>query len=378
MSAKIFRALICLLLLSQALCAQTTDLRIFIDTAVDEKNVVIHYLDGIDVHLVNDRIKDRALILREPLYGHLAKIQVTQRHGDNSFVLHINDKPAVINIIHSDSSLAYSHNENVINFYDTLTNPLYSKLREVTIKEWSSIKNLWDRHSDQLTKDDSIKNLHSDRIKMLFSKVHPLLSDNASNYFSFIYFTDHVGYATTFIKDDPAYFSELLSYLNATFPSEFRSTEEGQALAQSLQVRINPIGLNKDAPDFTATSTEGDQLTLNNFKGKYVLLDFWATWCVPCLKQTPALKNLRSALSTDILEMISISSDKDSVIFEQIVREKEMVWTHVLDKKKDLSRLYGIEAFPTIVLIDQTGKIVYRKVGGELNIDALTAIINDK
>lgn len=116
------------------------------------------------------------------------------------------------------------------------------------------------------------------------------------------------------------------------------------------------------APDFTFETIKGEKMKLSDFRGKFVLLDFWGTWCGPCVGEIPNLKNAYKEFKDKGFEIISISSDKmnggkDSEYLKKFTGEKEMVWNHVLDSG-DIHKIYKIMHWPTLYLVDKDGKII--------------------
>lgn len=131
------------------------------------------------------------------------------------------------------------------------------------------------------------------------------------------------------------------------------------------------------AGSFSVQDINGAQLSLSDFKGKkYVLIDFWASWCVPCRKGNPHLLTLYSKYKDKGLEIIGISDDDSNHEAWKKAVEKDNigVWKHVLrglkqtatgfDKSKDITEPYGIHSLPTKILIDKNGVIIGRYGGG--------------
>jgi thiol-disulfide isomerase/thioredoxin len=121
--------------------------------------------------------------------------------------------------------------------------------------------------------------------------------------------------------------------------------------------------------DFTANDISGQPLKLSDFKGKIVLLDFWATWCPPCRVEIPNLLEIYRQFKNKNFVLISVSLDRDIPLARQFVKEKEMNWLHVIDRKSSssIAALYEIEYIPATFIIDGKGKIVARNLrGGEL------------
>ncbi len=114
----------------------------------------------------------------------------------------------------------------------------------------------------------------------------------------------------------------------------------------------------QQAPNFSATDLNGKQVELSAFKGKYVLLDFWATWCPPCMAKIPFLKDIRKKYPADKLEMISVSLDHTKTQCQRTIHSKGMNWIHIYDRE-NIPSTYSVRYIPTIFLIDPKGKIIY-------------------
>jgi len=113
------------------------------------------------------------------------------------------------------------------------------------------------------------------------------------------------------------------------------------------------------APDFTLPTTDGKQLKLSDYKGKVVILDFWATWCPPCRKGIPDLVDLKKRFSSKGVEIIGISVDqetKDEVV--PFIKEYGINYPIVYGNMNVYQKYGGIRAIPTSFIIDKEGKIV--------------------
>jgi thiol-disulfide isomerase/thioredoxin len=148
-------------------------------------------------------------------------------------------------------------------------------------------------------------------------------------------------------------------------------------LGKNLAIEINKIELGSPghvAAIFSRIDINGKMLSLADFKGKYVMLDFWASWCVPCREGSPHMLALYNKYKSKGYDVIGIADDdtKDELWKGAVAMDKVGVWHHVLrgrdmDKVKkhianldDLDELYGIHTIPTKILIDPTGKIIGR------------------
>lgn len=167
-------------------------------------------------------------------------------------------------------------------------------------------------------------------------------------------------------------------------PEEIKQSGLGKELKEELDgLRMGSPGAN--AYVFSSTELRGDPLSLADYKGKYVLVDFWASWCVPCRKGNPHLLSLYSKYKNKGFEIIGVSDDDSNL--EAWKKAVEMdgigVWKHVLrglkrvdgpemfDRSASISDKYGIHSLPTKILIDPKGIIIGRYGGGGENDEAL-------
>jgi len=97
--------------------------------------------------------------------------------------------------------------------------------------------------------------------------------------------------------------------------------------------------------------------------GKVTLLDFWATWCGPCRRSLPGLKELASTYGGNNLEVISVSEDEDEDAWHTFVVDNGMTWTQRLDAGHEMMRQYGASSLPTYVLVGRDGNVVQQYVG---------------
>lgn len=128
-----------------------------------------------------------------------------------------------------------------------------------------------------------------------------------------------------------------------------------------LNAKIFLSQVNIQAPDFSFTTTKNHFFSKSNLKGKYVLLNYWATWCVPCLEELPHLKNIINKYDGDSLEIFSISLDADNTGFDTFLAKHEMTWKQVVMNKKVIDA-FGVNPIPQVFLINPDGIIIYNKL----------------
>ena len=139
----------------------------------------------------------------------------------------------------------------------------------------------------------------------------------------------------------------------------------GNYVESARQMIDNPRRARENyAPDFSFTSSEGEHITLDDLHGKVVLLDFWGTWCPPCVESVPELRNLHKRYSKDgTFVMLGISSDGDEDEWKEFTAKNKMIWPQYRDRDRRIQRAFGVRAFPTYIVIDHEGVVRYQSVG---------------
>jgi tetratricopeptide (TPR) repeat protein len=154
---------------------------------------------------------------------------------------------------------------------------------------------------------------------------------------------------------------EGIQALNSYIEADPGSSNAGEARA----IIANPrLASEKLAPGFNVKSVSGDDLSLERLKGKIVLLDFWATWCGPCLAEMPSVKEVWKKYRGDQFVIVGVSLDRDRGALNRYLSAEGITWPQVYDRassQNSLSHIYGVHAIPHTVLIDQEG--VVRAVG---------------
>ncbi|MFM7840148.1 MAG: redoxin domain-containing protein [Chitinophagaceae bacterium] len=164
--------------------------------------------------------------------------------------------------------------------------------------------------------------------------------------------------------------------LLSKLPQNTRQLPSGQELARKIaSARKTSIGA--EAIDFVQNDTNGVATRLSSFRGKYVLLDFWASWCGPCRAENPNLVRVYQQYKGKGLHIVGISLDQPNARdrWLQAIHNDRLEWTQLSDLKfwrNEVAVQYGIQAIPQNFLIDPAGKIVAKNLRGE-NLEATLA-----
>jgi len=160
--------------------------------------------------------------------------------------------------------------------------------------------------------------------------------------------------------------SELEQVLS-TLDSSIHDSREYIALYDRV-LKLQNVAVGKPAVDFALSDTTGNPIAISSFRGKYLLIDFWASWCGPCRKENPNVVKLYNDYNDKGFEIIGVSFDEDRGRWIKAIHDDNLTWSHVSDLKgwaSEAGRLYSIKAIPATVLLDRSGKIVAKNLRGE-------------
>jgi peroxiredoxin len=131
---------------------------------------------------------------------------------------------------------------------------------------------------------------------------------------------------------------------------------------------LKKVAIGQPAPDFTLNTTEGTPLSLSSFKGKVVLIDFWASWCGPCRGENPNVVKMYEDLHPEGVEILGVSLDENKEKWLKAIEDDGLIWNHVSDLKgwdSSAAKLYGVNGIPATVIVDKNGIIVAKNLRGE-------------
>lgn len=155
-------------------------------------------------------------------------------------------------------------------------------------------------------------------------------------------------------------------------------------LGQKLKTTIDNLkktAVGSVAPDFTLQTPDGKNVSLSDYRGKYVLLDFWASWCGPCLREVPNVKKVYDRYHPEGFEILSVSLDDKKENWVNAIDKHELYWGHVSSLKGwqcPVVKLYSISGVPAMFLLDREGKIIASGLRGEELGEKVAGVFRDE
>lgn len=163
--------------------------------------------------------------------------------------------------------------------------------------------------------------------------------------------------------------------------SSLKQSPAGLKFGRQLEGMKNVI-IGSTMPDFTSTDADGHLLSLSQFRGNYVLIDFWASWCVPCRQSNPALVKLYNRFKSKNLVIVGVSLDRKKEAWLSAIKADGLAWYQVSDLQywdNQVAKLYGIQAIPQSFLVDPAGKLIAKNLRGDaLDVKLAEVLVKDE
>lgn len=156
--------------------------------------------------------------------------------------------------------------------------------------------------------------------------------------------------------------------------------QQAAALAQKIE-KANRLAMGAEAPDFTQETPEGESLALSDLRGKYVLIDFWASWCGPCRRENPNVVRLYDEYKEARFTILGVSLDKDRGRWLKAIEDDGLTWHHVSDLKgwqNAVAQDYEVRAIPHTLLVDPEGVIIGKNLRGASLENKLQELFGDQ
>jgi thiol-disulfide isomerase/thioredoxin len=172
---------------------------------------------------------------------------------------------------------------------------------------------------------------------------------------------------------------EMMNMASAFSPSI--DSSQYVKLIQAHIATLKKVAVGEMFTEITMPDTIGNNISLSSFKGKIVLVDFWASWCGPCRRENPKVVALYKDYSKKGFEIFGVSFDENGDKWKKAIRDDKLSWIHVSDLKgwqSEGSKLYGVRSIPHTVLLDRDGRIVAKNLQGDDLKKAIDQLVNKK
>jgi peroxiredoxin len=200
-------------------------------------------------------------------------------------------------------------------------------------------------------------------------RVDQYIMSHPSSFYSIELVAQRAAYETDYARLEKAY--DMLD-------ESAKQTAAGKTLTNRMNVmKRSTVGI--QMMDFTQNDTSGLPVRFADFKGKYVLVDFWASWCGPCRAENPNVLKAYNEYKDKNFTVIGISLDDKANNWKKAIRDDHMPWAELSDLKgwkNEVSTYYGVQGIPSNLLVDPSGKIIVKDLRGEALHKKLSELFN--
>lgn len=355
-----------------SLVAQTSSDKIIVQLPKSAKNAHAYLVTGFgwdNQQVLDSAVWNKGVFVLKATTENITKAHIVVNHNGAGIPMAEKDADALLVYLNSTTfTVKGADSVQKATVTGSALNDEYKLYHKIVLtdldKTSRAMENAFKQATSQQRKDprfmDSLMNIikkawvKRDSLKYVFIKKYP------QSYFSLEALIELSGNDIDVPKIEPLF---------VKLSTKLRNSREGMAFAKRLYDQ-GPTSVGAYAPDFEQPDAQGNKVKLSDFKGRYVLLDFWASWCAPCRAENPAVVKAFMAYKDKSFTVLGVSIDKEDKreAWQQAIVKDGLVWTQVADLKgwdNSAAKLYEVQAIPQNYLIDPTGKIVAKNLRGE-------------
>lgn len=275
--------------------------------------------------------------------------------NETSFVSFFNEPSDIKISFHVDST-----HKPVVE--GSATDADYRKYQGLMEQYQSSMVNLYSQYNEANRNNDSLK------AAQLELQLNELDQKHRNDLMTFVK-ANNESFVSPYLTMRHAYEFDLehLKEIAGSLSPKLKSSPNFTLINERIGILEN-VSIGKTAPEFTMNNQDGNPISLSDFRGKVLLVDFWASWCGPCRRENPNVVAAYNEFKEKGFHILGVSLDRDKDSWVKAISDDKLSWSHVSDLQywnNAVSKQYGVMSIPSNVLIDQNGVIIARNLTGK-------------
>jgi thiol-disulfide isomerase/thioredoxin len=341
---------------------------------LNTEKIKIFYLDGKEFKKIKGPFINNQISISDSFFSRFANIvcfyyKTPERSSFGSSFFVWDTSAAIIFNESKDTLTSPFLNYKLTNAYNVDSTDEARRLTSFTSVEEVDYDVFLDRIGNN--NSDSLNELKRIKYRKVMKKQLDFISQNGNQYYSLWFFKGNLFQ----FMDDFLTADSLLEIFEISFTPELKNSFEGKQVESILKGKIS-ISNNDYAHYFKSVDINNKPVDLNSFKGKYILINFWASWCGPCIAELPTIHKLNNLYGKNKLTIISVSIDKDKQAFIKAVKKYKINWINILHDIDLENTFLKTGAIPQVYLIGPDGKLIYsREEQKDYDLKKLTSIL---
>ncbi len=323
--------------------------------------IKIFYINGKETKKNYADFQNNQITISDSLYSIYATLFITYYETKErssfarSFFIGENAATLIFNE-NNDTLTGPLANCKMYNAFDIAETKESKQMGFFTAVEKSDYDNFLKKFGNKIYENDSLNEIRKLKYKSILDKEIDFIRQDGSSYYSLWVFENEIIPGMDFLSAD-----SLLKIYYLTFSDMLKNSFAGTQVETMLRGRAN-VEINNYVPYFKSIDINNKVVDLKDFKGKYVLINFWASWCGPCIAEFETIKKLNNEYGKSKLAIISISIDQDKEKFLQAVKKYQLNWINIYhDIQIENIFLKNKGVIPQVYLLDTNGKLMYSR-----------------